>query len=146
MAFTGSPLSLRSICRLKIRRCFGRERLGLLPKLQPNQQLTEFLSYREFYPSPYERDTIFSNNPAMEMMIASLTHLMKDSVSPKDLPNYIALHLTTFEGYGDEIEDPQNKLNARVQALSNPLRLLNKDKPSQTFQAAQASTQGRLNW
>ena len=71
------------------------------------------------------------------MMLASLTYLMKDSVSPKDLPNYLALKITTFEGYGDKIQDPTKDLCAKVQTLSNPLRLLNKDKPSQTFQAAQ---------
>ena len=96
----------------------------------------EFLTYREFEPNnPHEREKIFSD-PTMEMMLASLTNMMKEQVSPKDLPNYILLHQTAFEGYdiGDDkeagISAAASDLNARVQALSNPLRLLKKKKRS----------------
>ena len=38
----------------------------------------EFLTYREFEPNnPHEREKIFSD-PTMEMMLASLTNMMKE--------------------------------------------------------------------
>ena len=138
-SFAGCPLSLRSLCRLTIRRCLGRERLGMLEKLKNFQ---DFLTYREFSPNNPEERRIFSADPGLEMMLASLTHLMKEQVSPKDLPHHILLRQTVFEGY--DVEDNESlasssctslsDLNARVQELSNPLRLLNKKKRSTTPQ------------
>ena len=42
----------------------------------------EFLTYREFEPNnPHEREKIFSD-PTMEMMLASLTNMMKEHLMP----------------------------------------------------------------
>lgn len=110
--------------------------------LEKLKNFQDFLTYREFSPNNPEERRIFSADPGLEMMLASLTHLMKEQVSPKDLPHHILLRQTVFEGY--DVEDNESlasssctslsDLNARVQELSNPLRLLNKKKRSTTPQ------------
>ena len=87
----------------------------------------EFLTYREFEPNnPHEREKIFSD-PAI---LKSLTHMMKDlQVSPTDLPNYIALHQTTFDPnhIGDDNKAAAIKSTSDLNARK-PLKLSNKKK------------------
>lgn len=46
-SFTENPLSLQSICRLKIRKLVGRSRLPLMWTLDVSQVLQDFLMYRD---------------------------------------------------------------------------------------------------
>lgn len=112
---------MRSSCRIAVRRTLlGRERLGLIPMLDVTKELIDFLSFRQFPTTSQERSDFFSS-PNMELMMASLVFMM-DSVCPKDLPDYLNLHKTTFDGYDDNPDDDASSgisigdLNALVSA------------------------------
>ena len=76
------------------RTLLGRERLGVITKLNLPSEIIEFLSFRQC--SRLDGHGIDEKEAATTSMLSSLTRLMRE-VSPKDLPSHVQLHQTSFD-------------------------------------------------